>query len=101
MKKILGILVVVIFMTGTFLQGCKDAIQKDAEKLGTLQKQKNEKVREILKCSNIQTRMILQNEFQILESKYNILKQDCERKYADSLDKRIFEETFKMAMRNE
>ena len=91
MKKFVLAFSVLIFMTAIVLPGCNGSVKKDAQQLVLLQKQKNEKVREILRCNDVETRISLLNEFQILETKYNNLKQQCEMKYADTLEKRKFE----------
>jgi hypothetical protein len=82
-------------ITLTFnLAGCKPAIIHDAQKLALVQKQKNEKVREILRCGDLKEKMLLANELKLLDTMYNKLKQDFERKYSDSLDKAHFDILF-------
>jgi len=99
MKKFVLALSVLIFLTAIVFPGCNGSVQKDAQKLVVLLKQKNEKVREILRCNDVETRISLLNEFQVLETRYNNLKQQCEMKYSDTIEKRKFEKAFKEGLK--
>jgi hypothetical protein len=100
MENFLRVLKAIIWMFLIGFSGCSTNLEQDARKLADLQKQKNEKVKEILLSNSSDGKVEHLDELYLLELDYTDFWKQCKIKYSDSLQNYKFQEAFKQSLTN-